>query len=138
MVRRAIRNSSIPRSAWPIASHGTRFSVTWTVMGQPSYGRWAAPALIHRSRLGGHPHDLDDAVVWCRRALAAAADGDGNGNRQSYADNRAMILVERYERDNSRADLDEALALFEWAVPAIETARRPLPRAGPAGEGRSG
>ena len=29
-------------------------------------------ARIHRSRLGDHPHDLDDAVLWCRRALEAA------------------------------------------------------------------
>lgn len=81
-------------------------------------------ARIHRSRLGDHPHDLDDAVVWCRRALEAATDGDGN--RLSYASNLAMILVERYERDDSQADLDEALALFEWAVPAIRTAGRPV------------
>lgn len=81
-------------------------------------------ARIHRSRLGDHPHDLDDAVTWCRRALEAA--GDGDVNRLSYASNLAMILVERYERDDSRADLDEALALFEWAVPAISTAGRPV------------
>ncbi len=81
-------------------------------------------ARIHRSRLGDHPHDLDDAVVWCRRALEAATDGDSN--RPSYASNLAMILVERYERDDNRADLDEALALFEWAVPTIRTAGRPV------------
>ena len=80
-------------------------------------------ARIHRSRLDGHPHDLDDAVLWCRRALETAADG--NAGRPSYAGNLAMILVERHERDGSRADLDEALALFEWAVPAIKTAGRP-------------
>jgi hypothetical protein len=80
-------------------------------------------ARIHRSRLSGQTHDLDDAVLWCRRALEAAADGDGN--RPSYASNLAMILVERYERDDSRADLGEALALFEWAVPAIRAAGRP-------------
>ena len=80
-------------------------------------------ARIHRSRLGDHPQDLDDAVVWCRRALETADDGDAN--RPSYASNLAMILVERYERDDSRADLGEALALFEWAVPAIRTAGRP-------------
>ncbi len=79
-------------------------------------------ARIHRARLGDHPHDLDDAVIWCRRALEAANGGDSN--RPSYASNLAMILVERYERDKSRADLDEALALFEWALPAIETAGR--------------
>ena len=80
-------------------------------------------ARIHRSRLGDHAHDLDDAVLWCRRALEAAADGDANC--PSYASNLAMILVEKYERDDSRADLDEALALFEWAMPAIKTAGRP-------------
>ena len=81
-------------------------------------------ARIHRSRLGDHPHDLDDAVLWCRRALEAAADGDAN--RPSYASNLAMILVERYERGDSRADLDQALALFEWAVPSIKAAGRPV------------
>ena len=80
-------------------------------------------ARIHRSRLGGHPHDLDAAVTWCRRALETA--GDSDANRPSYASNLAMILVERYERDDSRADLDEALALFDWAVPAIRTSGRP-------------
>ena len=79
-------------------------------------------ARIHRSRLGDHPHDLDDAVSWCRRAVEAA--GEGDSNRPSYAGNLAMILVERYDRDQRRTDLDEALALFEWAVPAIETAGR--------------
>jgi tetratricopeptide (TPR) repeat protein len=79
-------------------------------------------ARIHRSRLGEHPTDLDDAVTWCNRALDTALDSDSN--RPSYASNLAMILVERYERDPSRADLDEALALFEWAVPAIESAGR--------------
>jgi tetratricopeptide (TPR) repeat protein len=80
-------------------------------------------ARIHRSRLGDHPHDLDDAVIWCKRALAAA--GESDPNRPSYASNLAMILVERYDRDKNRADLDEALALFEWAVPAIDAAGRP-------------
>ena len=82
-----------------------------------------AAARIHRSRLGGHPHDLDAAVTWCRRALETA--GDSDTNRPSYASNLAMILVERYERDDSRADLDQALALFDWAVPAIRTSGRP-------------
>ena len=81
-----------------------------------------AAARIHRSRLGPHPQDLDDAVAWCGRALGAAQDDDAN--RPSYACNLAMILVERYERDQGRADLDEALALFEWAVPALESAGR--------------
>jgi tetratricopeptide (TPR) repeat protein len=79
-------------------------------------------ARIHRSRLGEYPHDLDDAVTWCRRALEAAEDGDAN--RPSYASNLAMILVEKYERDDSREDLDEALALFECAVPALKIAGR--------------
>jgi len=79
-------------------------------------------ARIHRSRLGEHPQDLDDAVTWCRRALTTTRDSDSN--RPSYASNLAMILVERYERDLSRADLDEALALLEWAVPAIGSAGR--------------
>jgi tetratricopeptide (TPR) repeat protein len=82
-----------------------------------------AASRIHRSRLGGHPHDLDAAVTWCRRALDTA--GDSDANRPSYASNLAMILVERYERDDSRADLDQALALFDWAVPAIRTSGRP-------------
>jgi tetratricopeptide (TPR) repeat protein len=80
-------------------------------------------ARIHRGRLGGHPRDIDDAVTWCRRALDTALDSDSN--RSSYASNLAMILVERYERDLSRVDLDEALVLFEWAVPAIESAGHP-------------
>jgi tetratricopeptide (TPR) repeat protein len=81
-------------------------------------------ARIHRSRLDDDPQDLDDAIAWCRRALETA--GDSDLNRPSYASNLAMILVERYERDMSRADLDEALALFEWAVPAIENTGRPV------------
>jgi hypothetical protein len=68
----------------------------------------------------GDPKALDDAVTWGRRALDAAS-GD-SASRASYAGNLATILLERYERDLSRADLDEALALFEWAVPAIERA----------------
>ena len=63
-----------------------------------------------------------NAVTWCRRALEAA--GESDPNRPSYASNLAMILVERYDQDKSRADLEEALTLFEWAVPAIETAGR--------------
>ena len=77
-------------------------------------------ARINRSRLGYRPQDLDDAVTWCRRALDTARGDDGN--RPAYAGNLAMVLVERYDRDLSRADLDEALALFEWAVPEIERA----------------
>jgi hypothetical protein len=77
-------------------------------------------ARIHRSRLSDDPRDLDDAIAWCRRALEAAPEGDPN--RPSYASNLAMILVERYEHDQSGADLDAALALFDWAVPAIESA----------------
>ena len=69
----------------------------------------------HSSRLGDHPHDLDDATTWCRRALEAADDGDSN--RSSYASDKAMVLVERHERDNRLTDLDEALALFEWRWP---------------------
>jgi hypothetical protein len=79
-------------------------------------------ARIYRSRLTDHPHDLDDAIAWCRRALDAAHDGDSN--RSSYASNLATILGERYDRGKNRADLGEALALFEWAVPAIRASGR--------------
>lgn len=77
-------------------------------------------ARIQRSRLGIHTEDLDDAIAWCRRALEIA--GDADSNRPAYASNLATILAERYERDENRADLDEALALFEWSVPAIKAA----------------
>jgi tetratricopeptide (TPR) repeat protein len=77
-------------------------------------------ARIHRSRLGIDKDDLDDAIAWCRRALETA--GDTDSNRPAYASNLATILADRYERDENRADLDEALALFEWSVPAIKAA----------------
>jgi tetratricopeptide (TPR) repeat protein len=83
---------------------------------------WAlgGAARIHRSHLSDDPRDLDDAIAWCGRALDAAPEGDPN--RPAYASNLATILVERYEHDRGGADLDAALALFDWAVPAIESA----------------
>jgi tetratricopeptide (TPR) repeat protein len=77
-------------------------------------------ARIHRSRLGDHPGDLDEAIAWCRRALDAASETDSN--RAAYACNLASILVDRYDRDKNRPDLDEGLGLFEWAVPAVRAA----------------
>jgi CHAT domain-containing protein/tetratricopeptide (TPR) repeat protein len=71
-------------------------------------------ARLYRSRVDIHPHDLDDAAVWYRRALRTAPDDDFN--RPSYASNLATALAERYDRDKNRPDLDDALRLFEWAV----------------------
>ena len=79
-------------------------------------------ARIYRSRLNGHPHDLDDAIIWCRRALDAAPSVDSN--RPAYASNLATILAERYDREQERPDLDEALTLFEWAVPEMRATGR--------------
>jgi hypothetical protein len=93
--------------------HPEDIAATWSLGGA---------ARIYRSRLADHPHDLDDAIAWCRRALDAASAGDSN--RPSYASNLATILAERYDRDKNQADLDEALALFEWAVPAVRAAGR--------------
>ncbi|MGO9779406.1 MAG: CHAT domain-containing protein [Streptosporangiaceae bacterium] len=80
--------------------------------------RWSlgGAARLHRSRLQDHPGDLDDAIVWFRRALQAAPKGDGN--RPSYASNLATAFAERYDRDKNRPDLNDALRLFDWAVSA--------------------
>ena len=106
-----------------MVSRGTRSSVSWTARALPSSGRSAAPPASTAAVWTVIRTISTMRSRWCRRALETA--GDSDANRPSYASNLAMILVERYERDDSRADLDEALALFDWAVPAIRTSGRP-------------
>ena len=91
--------------------HPSQAAVVWSLGGA---------ARIYRSRITGRSQDLDEAIQWCRRALEAAPQADGNW--PAYGSNLATLLTERYDRDHNRSDLAEALRLFAAAVPVLRTA----------------
>jgi len=112
-------DSGLLDRAVDISNDAAQNAILTNVQSEEMAAAWSlgGAARVHRSRLSGHPHDLDDAIIWCRQALDGAPGDDFN--RPAYASNLATILAERYDRDKKRTDLDEALTLFEWAVPAI-------------------
>lgn len=60
------------------------------------------------------PHDLDNAVALLRTAASLAPDEAPSRPRQVSMLGQALLA--RYQRDGEESDLDEAVALLDWAL----------------------
>lgn len=74
----------------------------------------AAAATLRYRTSAAAPDDLDRAIGWTRRAVAAWPPRDPNAARARA--NLATALADRFDRDGSPADLDDALDEYEDAI----------------------
>ena len=74
----------------------------------------AAAATLRFRTSAAAPDDLDRAIGWTRRAVAAWPPDDPNAARARA--NLATALSDRFDRDGNPADLDDALDEYEHAI----------------------